>query len=285
MLDASEKSAGDPQDKHQRKERLTARLEAGFREWHSLKSEAYCLKRKSLDLALEYGPLILEWKELVGHGTWQKEVREKVNGADLRTCNRWKRIAQHKEKVLTALAQWLDVRWGLVKMLAYLSGKFDPANPQRAPSRAKGGDDTASAEGATTSAGKDDDSLGSTVTDEGQGDGPAGEATLPRTLRFPATSSTRPGANGTASPLPHGRSQKPRLPKRPVPDAGAGVTEYEVEIVKVLKVIVPKNVTEDVVKKAFENKEVQFQISVQGQAWTLSDVGIPGKVKHVRPWG
>ena len=264
-------------EQEETKDRLTwlaAQLEAGFEQLH-------CLKKKGLDLALHYGPFLLEWKELVGHGGWQKDVREKVKGADLRTCNRWKRIAEHRTDVDDALTRWPDVKWGLVRMLDYLSGKFDPNNPNEYED--DGGDGTAPVEAPPTSAGPSEVAgLGSATTD---GQETVGEATTPPTIRFPTLAQAQPGVNGTAPPPAHGRGKKPRQSKPPVPDARAGATEYEVEIVKVLKVIVPRTVTENVVKQAFENRQVQFRISVEDQAWTISDEGLPGKVKHVNPWG
>ncbi len=265
--------------KRERLEALAAQLRAGAAEWS-------CLTRKRLEIALHYGPVLIEWKDLVGHGSWQKSIREQVKGLDIRTCNRWKRIAEHKEQVESALASWPDVGWGVVKMLDYLSGKFDPACPDEIDEEAEASV-IAEPDHSAIGVGEAADQEGEVTESDEEGELDVG-ATHPPALRFPTTPHLRADPK-VSSQVPLKRKDvkkdRPKPPFKPPSKAAvAEVVEFEVEIVKVLKVVAPKGVTDERVKMAFVNKEVQFKISAEDEAWTLTDEGLPGNVHHVRPW-
>lgn len=265
--------------KDERLEALAAQLRAGAAEWS-------CLTRKRLEIALHYGPVLIEWKDLVGHGSWQKSIREQVKGLDIRTCNRWKRIAEHKEQVEAALASWPDVGWGVVKMLDYLSGKFDPACPDEIDEEAE----------ASVIAEQDHSAIGvgeaidheGEFTESDEEEEPSEGVTRPPALRFPTTPYFRADPKVSSQvPLKRKGGTKGRPKLSFVTTSKAAVAEvvgFEVEITKTLKVVVPKGVTDEQVRMAFVNNEVQFEISVDDEAWTLTDEGLPGIVKWVRPW-
>lgn len=263
----------------ERLEALAAQLRAGAEEWS-------CLTRKRLEIALHYGPVLMEWKELVGHGCWQKSIRDQVKGLDIRTCNRWKRIAEHKAKVEAALASWPDVGWGVVRMLDYLAGKFDPTRPDEIDEEddapvSTAADDAAS--GAGDAGGED-----TAITESDEEGRPDAAATHLPALRLPTSPHIRaaPKVSSQASLKRKGGTRnRPKVsPKATSTAAVAEVVEFEVEITKALKVVVPKGVTDEQVRMAFVNNEVQFEISAGDGAWTLTDEGMPGKVQQVRPW-
>ncbi len=265
--------------KDERLEALAAQLRAGAEEWS-------CLNRKRLEIALHYGPVLIEWKELVGHGCWQKSIRDQVKGLDIRTCNRWKRIAEHKAQVEAALALWPNVGWGIVRMLDYLAGKFDPTRPDEIDEEDDAPASTAAHDAASGAGDAGDEDTAITESDE-EGR-PDAAATLPLALRFPPAPPQR--ADPTVriqSPVKRAGVTKNR-PKASFKATSTAPTteavEFEVEIVKVLKVVVPKGVTGERVRMAFVNNEVQFEISADDEAWALTDEGLPGQVKKVRPW-
>lgn len=265
--------------KDERLEALAAQLRAGAEEWS-------CLTRKRLEIALHYGPVLMEWKELVGHGCWQKSIRDQVKGLDIRTCNRWKRIAEHKEQVEAALALWPDVGWGVVKMLDYLSGKFDPACPDEIDEEAEASV-IAEQDHSAIGVGEATDHEGE-FTESDEEEEPSEGVTHPPALRFPTSQHIRADPKVSSQvPLKRkgGTKGRPKLSFETTSKAAvAEVVGFEVEITKTLKVVVPKGVTDEQVRMAFVNNEVQFEISVDDEAWTLTDEGLPGIVKWVRPW-
>lgn len=183
----------------------------------------------------------------MGHGSWQKSIREQVKGLDIRTCNRWKRIAESEAKVEAALASWPDVGWGVVKMLDYLSGKFNPASPDEIGEGEDGPASTVtdvSAIGAGD-AGDKDEAIAVSRREEGEPD-------EWRLTRPPSGS----GPHTISGPLRRCHPSDPETEGRDEGQAQAALQgnlqgshrrggECEVEIVKVLKVIVPKGVADE----------------------------------------
>ncbi len=266
----------EEEDKKERLNWLTAQLEAGFEEWHGL-------KKKGLEVALYYGSLLLEWRELAGHGSWQQEVREKVKGADIRTCNRWKRIAEHREEVEDALARWPEVRWGLVRMLDYISGRFDPDQPQGyeeddgeyAPAEVEvggkpgGGMPTVGVEKSTASAG-----AGSEAGLAGGLDG-AGQAGEQEECQ-----EDRPGT--PAAPAEGASTQPDQGQSEPTVRPAAKRNEFEVEVRLGFKLSVPDHVAAQDVSEAIRFAE-RWTVGINTPfEFELSEKGVV--VSLVRPW-
>lgn len=101
---------------------LISALNDGFNQYYKLQS-------RSLQIAREYGPKLLELKSLIAHGKFQHAIAEIFPFVSYDTCLRWMNIAKQETTVAQTLTDYPDVNWGLVNMLNYLNGNFDPTNP------------------------------------------------------------------------------------------------------------------------------------------------------------
>lgn len=81
---------------------------------------------EKLTIARRYGPLLLQLKTLVPHGSFKKCLMDRFPRNSYSKCNRWMVIAKHDKKVDEALSTHPDVAWGPKKMFDFLKGMWSP---------------------------------------------------------------------------------------------------------------------------------------------------------------
>jgi len=86
---------------------------------------------KYLEIAKKNGAILLELKSMIKYGLFQKEIATRFPDVSYGTHLRWMRIAENEIKVDQAIKDFPDVKWGIVPMLDYFDGKWDPANPKQ----------------------------------------------------------------------------------------------------------------------------------------------------------
>lgn len=86
---------------------------------------------KYLEIAKKNGAILLELKSMIKYGLFQKEIATRFPEVSYGTHLRWMRIAENETKVDQAIKDFPDVKWGIVPMLDYFDGKWDPANPKQ----------------------------------------------------------------------------------------------------------------------------------------------------------
>ena len=64
---------------------------------------------------------------MIKYRFFQKEIATRFPDVSYATHLRWMRIAENETKVDQAIKDFPDVKWGIVPMLDYLDGKWNPA--------------------------------------------------------------------------------------------------------------------------------------------------------------
>lgn len=81
---------------------------------------------QKLTIARRYGPMLLELKELVPHGTFMQKLTERCPKITYAKCNRWMYLARHEEEIANAIEMHPDVAWGPKKMIDFLRHVWTP---------------------------------------------------------------------------------------------------------------------------------------------------------------
>ena len=81
---------------------------------------------QKLTIARRYGPMLVELKELVPHGTFMQKLLERYPKLTYSKCNRWMYLARHEEEIVAAIAMYPDVAWGPKKMIDFLRHVWSP---------------------------------------------------------------------------------------------------------------------------------------------------------------
>jgi len=81
---------------------------------------------QKLTIARRYGPMLLELKEIVPHGTFMQKLTERCPKITYAKCNRWMYLARHEEVIVAAIERYPDVAWGPKKMIDFLQGRWSP---------------------------------------------------------------------------------------------------------------------------------------------------------------
>ena len=75
--------------------------------------------------------LIKKLKKIIQIGCYQKEIEVLFPDASYDTYIRWMKIAENETKVNQAFNDFPDVKWGVMSLVNYLDGRFDPAKKQK----------------------------------------------------------------------------------------------------------------------------------------------------------
>ena len=105
-----------------RYEELVGELKKGIAEF---------FKSKSIKIAMDNGFKLLGLKAIIHKGRFQKEIEVVFPVASYDTYLRWMKIAENETKVRLAINDFPDVKWGVILLVNYLDGRFDPAKKQK----------------------------------------------------------------------------------------------------------------------------------------------------------
>jgi len=118
-----------------RYEELVEELKKGIAEFFNLKNQIVgddkFFKLKCIKIAMQNGFKLLGLKEIIHKGCFQKEIEVVFPDSSYDTYLRWMKIAENETKVYQAINDFPDVKWGVMSLLNYLDGKFDPAKKQK----------------------------------------------------------------------------------------------------------------------------------------------------------
>jgi len=118
-----------------RYEELVEELKKGIAEFFNLKNQIVgddkFFKLKCIKIAMQNGFKLLGLKEIIQIGRFQKEIEVVFPDASYDTYLRWMKIAENETKVYQAINDFPDVKWGVMSLLNYLDGRFDPAKKQK----------------------------------------------------------------------------------------------------------------------------------------------------------
>ena len=118
-----------------RYEELVGELKKGIAELFNLKNQILgndsFIRMKCIYNAMNNGFKLLELKKIIQIGCYQKEIEVLFPDASYDTYIRWMKIAENETKVNQAFNDFPDVKWGVMSLLAYFDGKFDPAKKQK----------------------------------------------------------------------------------------------------------------------------------------------------------
>ena len=118
-----------------RYEELVGELKKGIAEFFNLKNQITSndsfIRMKCVYNAMNNGFKLLELKKIIQIGCYQKEIEVLFPDASYDTYIRWMKIAEKETKVNEAFNDFPDVKWGVMSLLAYFDGKFDPAKKQK----------------------------------------------------------------------------------------------------------------------------------------------------------
>jgi hypothetical protein len=105
-----------------RYEELVGELKKGIAEFFNL---------KSIKIVMDNGFKLLGLKEIIHKGRFQKEIEVVFPDSSYDTYLRWMKIAENETKVRLAIHDFPDVKWGVMSLVNYLDGRFDPAKKQK----------------------------------------------------------------------------------------------------------------------------------------------------------
>ena len=105
-----------------RYEELVGELKKGIAEFFN---------SKSIKIIMDNGFKLLGLKEIIHKGCFQKEIEVVFPDASYDTYLRWMKIAENETRVRLAIHDFPDVKWGVISLVAFLDGRFDPAKKQK----------------------------------------------------------------------------------------------------------------------------------------------------------
>ena len=105
-----------------RYEELVGELKKGIAEFFN---------SKSIKIVMDNGFKLLGLKEIIHKGRFQKEIEVVFPDSSYDTYLRWMKIAENETKVRLAIHDFPDVKWGVILLVNYLDGRFDPAKKQK----------------------------------------------------------------------------------------------------------------------------------------------------------
>lgn len=118
-----------------RYEELVGELKKGIADFFNLKNQIVgndkFFKLKCIKIAMQNGFKLLGLKEIIQNRCFQKEIEVVFPDASYDTYLRWMKIAENETKVYQAINDFPDVKWGVMSLLAYFDGRFDPVKKQK----------------------------------------------------------------------------------------------------------------------------------------------------------
>lgn len=286
-------SAPLPSDPNIRIDELLGQIDQGVRDDDATNFE-------KLQIARRTGPLLLELKELVPHGTFKDMLKQRYPKQTYSKLNRWMYLARHEAEIEEAIRAHPDVSWGPKKMIDYIRGMWVPGEDEE--------DDEEDAAGIVESPPEDaEDGKDRVENDDESADAPEPDATLPfpsgavNPVPASAIESQQPGTAAGASlqtapppggSVPSGQTAGAVVQAVPTPPKKArrkertrppvNRTEYEVVVRLGFKLSVPDNITADDIQAALRDIP-HWDVSIKTPFdYEMSDKGLV--MGHVRPW-